>query len=166
MIGRKAVFIDRDDTIAKNVPYCSDPDDFHLFPGVPEAIKKLNDAGYLVIMVTNQSGINRGYFTLNTLEEIHAKMNAEIEAEGGHIDKIYFCPHRPDENCRCRKPNTLMGERAVEEFGIDVKQSYMIGDSDVDVGFGERLGCNVIRVGENLSFKEATDMICNNCFSE
>lgn len=159
MSGRKAVFIDRDDTVAKNVPYCSDPKDFVLFPGVPEQIRRLNDAGYLVIMITNQSGINRGYFTLETLEAIHAKMNSEIEAAGGHIDRIYFCPHRPDENCKCRKPNTQMGEEAVKDFDIDVANSFMIGDSDVDMGFGENLGCSTIRVSEEFTFADAVDWI-------
>ncbi len=156
---RKCVFIDRDDTVAKNVPYCDSPDKFHLFPGIPEQIRRLNEAGYLVIMITNQSGINRGYFTEETLKAIHDKMNREIEAAGGHLDAIYYCPHRPDENCACRKPNTLNGERAVKDFDIDVAQSYMIGDTDMDVGFGERLGCRTIKVGEDVSFKDAVDRI-------
>ncbi len=159
MSGRPCVFIDRDDTIAKDVPYCSRPEDFHLFPGIPEQIKRLNDAGYLVIMVTNQSGINRGYFSEDELKAIHDKMNAEIGAAGGRIDAIYYCPHRPDENCSCRKPNILMGERAIRDFGIDVKKSFMIGDSDADMGFGERLGCSTLRVSDGFSFKDAVDSV-------
>ncbi len=159
MTGRRCVFVDRDDTVAKNVPYCDSPDKFFLFPGVPEQIKRLNDAGFLVIMITNQSGVNRGYFSEETLKAIHDKMNREIEAAGGHLDAIYYCPHRPDENCKCRKPNTLMGERAVKDFGIDVKESYMIGDSDADVGFGERLGCATIKIGPDCSFGQAVDRI-------
>ena len=87
---RRCVFIDRDDTIAKDVPYCDSPDKFVLFPGIPEQIRRLNDAGFLVIMITNQSGINRGYFTEDTLKAIHEKMNADIEAGGGHIDDIFY----------------------------------------------------------------------------
>ena len=156
---RRCVFIDRDDTIAKDVPYCDSPDKFVLFSGIPEQIRRLNDAGFLVIMITNQSGINRGYFTEDTLKAIHDKMGLEIEAGGGHIDDIFYCPHRPDENCACRKPKTLMGEMAAEKYGIDLKRSYMVGDSDVDMGFGEKLGCRTIRVGENFSFKDAVDAI-------
>ena len=161
MSGRRCVFIDRDDTIAKDVPYCDSPDKFHLFPGIPEQIKRLNDAGFLVIMITNQSGIGRGYFTEETLGKIHKKMNSDIEAAGGHIDAIYYCPHRPDENCQCRKPKTLMGERAVKDFDIDVKKSYMIGDSDADMGFGKALGCVTLRIDEETDFKDAVDMILN-----
>ena len=159
MTLRRCVFIDRDDTIAKDVPYCDSPDKFHLFPGIPEQIKRLNDAGFLVIMITNQSGIGRGYFTEDTLGKIHEKMNSDIEAAGGHIDAIYYCPHRPDENCQCRKPKTAMGEKAVKEHGIDVNRSYMVGDSDADMGFGDRLGCSTIRVDGNFKFKDAVDKI-------
>ncbi len=155
----RCVFIDRDDTIAKDVPYCDSPEKFVLFPGIPEQIKRLNDAGFLVIIITNQSGINRGYFTEDTLKRIHEKMNADIEAGGGRIDDIFYCPHRPDENCACRKPKTLMGEMAAKKYDIDLKESYMIGDSDADMGFGERLGCRSIRVGEGLAFKDAVDQV-------
>lgn len=158
-MSKRCVFIDRDDTIAKNVPYCDSPEKFVLFPGIPEQIRRLNDAGFLVIMITNQSGINRGYFTEDTLKRIHEKMNAEIEAGGGHLDDIYYCPHRPDENCECRKPNTRMGEMAAKKYDIDLKGSYMIGDSDADVGFGERLGCKAFKVSEGFTFKDAVDKI-------
>ncbi len=159
MSGRKCVFIDRDDTIAKDVPYCDSPDKFHLFPGVPEQIKRLNDAGFLVIMITNQSGVGRGYVTEETLGRIHQKMNAEIEAAGGHIDRIYYCPHRPDEHCACRKPKTQMGEIAIREFGIDPAESYMVGDSDADMAFGEGLGCRTIRVSREFTFGDAVSSI-------
>ncbi|MBO4551865.1 MAG: HAD family hydrolase [Candidatus Methanomethylophilaceae archaeon] len=159
MSGRRCVFIDRDDTIAKDVPYCDSPDKFHLFPGVPGQIKRLNDAGFLVIMITNQSGIGRGYFTEDTLRKIHDKMNSEIEAGGGHLDAIYYCPHRPDENCPCRKPKTLMGERAVKDFDIDVSESFMVGDSDADMAFGKSLGCRTVRVSSDFTFADAVDRI-------
>ena len=158
-MSNRCVFIDRDDTIAKDVPYCDSPDKFVLFPGIPGQIKRLNDAGFLVIMITNQSGINRGYFTEDTLKKIHEKMEAEIEAGGGHIDDIFYCPHRPDEKCRCRKPNTLMGETAAEKYDIDLKGSYMIGDSDADMEFGKRLGCRTVRVCDDFGFKDAVDAI-------
>lgn len=160
-MSKRCVFIDRDDTIAKDVPYCDSPDKFVLFPGIPEQIKRLNDAGFLVIMITNQSGINRGYFTEDTLKKIHEKMNFEIEAGGGHIDDIFYCPHRPDENCDCRKPKTQMGEMASKKYDIDLKGSYMVGDSDADMGFGERLGCKTIRVNGSFAFKDAVDVILN-----
>ncbi len=159
MYGNKAVFIDRDDTIAKDVPYCSKPEDLVLFDGVPAAIRKLNDAGYLVILITNQSGISRGYFNEETLSQIHEKMIADIEVEGGHLDDIFFCPHHPDDNCGCRKPDVGMGIAAVKKYHIDLKSSYMIGNSDADVKFGETLGCKTIKVSEELSFCDAVDRI-------
>ena len=159
MSGRRCVFIDRDDTIAKDVPYCDSPEKFVLFPGIPEQIRRLNEAGFLVIMITNQSGIGRGYFSEETLRAIHDKMNREIEAAGGHIDAIYYCPHRPDENCPCRKPKTLMGERAVRDYDIDVGKSFMVGDSDADMGFGQGLGCCTIKIDTGTTFKEAVDRI-------
>ncbi len=158
-MSNKCVFIDRDDTIAKNVPYCDSPDKFNLYPGVPQQIKKLKDAGFLVIMITNQSGINRGYFTVETLNAIHEKMNKEIEAAGGCIDAIYYCPHRPDEKCKCRKPNAQLGKLAVSEYDIDISRSYMVGDSDMDEGFAKNLGCQFCKVGEGTDFNSCVDFI-------
>ena len=156
----KAVFIDRDDTIAKDVPYCDDSAKFEIYPFVPSAISRLNKAGYLVIVITNQSGINRGYFTEEVLSRIHARMVSDIESGGGHIDDIFFCPHTPEENCLCRKPEIGMGLAALEKYGIDPKQSYMIGDHDKDMEFGRRLGCKgCIKVSEDFTFEDAVDEI-------
>ncbi|NLF33316.1 MAG: HAD-IIIA family hydrolase [Thermoplasmatales archaeon] len=159
MYGKKAVFIDRDDTIAKDVPYCRDPGDFHLFPGVPESIARLNRAGYLVIVVTNQSGVARGILDAGILESIHEKMRVEVAAGGGRIDDVLFCPHHPDDLCLCRKPEIGMGEQAVAKHGIDTRSSYMIGDKDKDVEFGRRLGCRTIKVSESFTFADAVDEI-------
>ena len=159
MFGRKAILIDRDDTIAKDVPYCDDPNNLVLFKGVPQSIKRLNDAGYLVIIVTNQSGIGRGRFTEDTLTKIHEKMIFDIEHGGGHVDDIFFCPHHPDDKCGCRKPSIGMGIAAVKKHHIDVKGSFMIGNSDSDMEFGENLGCNTLRVSEEFTFNDAVDWI-------
>lgn len=159
MFGQRAVFIDRDDTIAKDVPYCSDPDLFNLFEGVPEAVKKLNDAGYLVIVITNQSGIGRGYFDEETLGRIHGKLKAKVAEAGGHIDDIFYCPHTPDDHCSCRKPEIGMGIAAMMKHGIDPSRSFMIGDHDKDMEFGRRLGCKGIKVSESFTFSDAVDAI-------
>jgi len=159
-MASKAVFIDRDDTLAKDIPYCDDPDRFCVYPDVPAAIARLNSAGFLVIVITNQSGIGRGYFTEETLGKVHAKMLSQIESGGGRVDDIFFCPHTPEDHCSCRKPEIGMGLKAVEKYGIDVSQSYMVGDADKDIQFGERLGCRrSIKVGEGLSFSDAVDII-------
>ena len=156
----KAVFVDRDDTLAKNVPYCDDPDKFHLFPGVPQAVKRLNDAGYLVIVITNQSGIGRGYFDEATLQSVHDKLKRDVESGGGHIDDIFYCPHTPSDGCGCRKPEIGMGTAAVAKYDIDVSKSYMVGDSNADMGFGKKLGCRkCYRVSKEYTFCDAVDDI-------
>lgn len=159
MFGPKVVFVDRDDTIAPDVPYCDDPKKFNIFSYVPEAIKRLNEAGYMVIIITNQSGIGRGHFDKDTLDRIHTKMISQVEAGGGRIDDLFYCPHRPDENCLCRKPEIGMGEQAVRKYGISLSRSFMIGDSDKDIEFGERLGCKAIQVGKEVTFSDAVDEI-------
>lgn len=159
MFGQRAVFIDRDDTIAKDVPYCSDPDLFNLFEGVPQAVKRLNDAGYLVIVITNQSGIGRGYFDEETLGRIHAKLREKVAEAGGHIDDIFYCPHTPDDHCSCRKPEIGMGMAAMMKHGIDPSRSYMVGDHDKDMEFGRRMGCKGIKVSPGFSFSDAVDAI-------
>jgi len=159
MFGRKAVLVDRDDTLAKDVPYCDDPGKFNLFPGVPKAISRLNEAGYIVIVITNQSGIARGLFDEDALEAIHDKMIREIEAGGGRIDGIFFCPHHPDEGCTCRKPETDMGTSAIVAHNINPKESFMIGDLEKDMEFGRRLGLRTYQVSEKRTFVDVVDEI-------
>lgn len=163
LFGNRAVFVDRDDTLVKNVPYCNNPDDLSVLPGVPEAVRRLNDAGFLVIMITNQSGIGRGYLDEDILSQIHERLESELSEAGAHLDDIFFCPHRPDEGCSCRKPEIGMGMSAIEKYHIDSRRSFMIGDSDGDMGFGEKMGCTTYRVGPELSFPDVVDMIIAGC---
>lgn len=163
----KAVFIDRDGTIARDVPYCSRPEDFELLPGVTEGIKLLKEHGFKVVVITNQSGVGRGYFSEHTLSLIHQKMMAELDKGGAAVDGIYYCPHHPDDDCACRKPRTKMLERAASELDIDISQSYMIGDSKLDMDLAQNAGCTGILLkpsekGDILnvhSFKGAADSI-------
>lgn len=159
MFGRKAVFIDRDDTIVKDVPYCNDPEKLQLLPGVPKAISRLKEAGYLVIVVTNQSGIARGLFDENILDNVHDKMIREIAAGGGEIDDIFFCPHDPEGGCGCRKPEIGMGVAAIMKHHINPTVSFMIGDRDKDIEFGKRLGLKTYMVSEKMTFVDAVDDI-------
>jgi len=141
---QKAVFLDRDGTIAKDVHYCRRVEDFEILPHVPEAIRLLNQEGYKVVVITNQSGIARGYFSEATLSLIHRKMVATLERAGAHIDAVYVCPHHPDEGCDCRKPSPTLAIRAVADIGIALDQSYMIGDDPKDVKAGRAAGCRTI----------------------
>lgn len=140
----KAVFLDRDGTIAEDVNYCRRPEDFHLFPWTPKAIRLLNEAGFKVIIITNQSGIARGYFTEETLARIHEKMLKELTEQGARIDGVYYCPHHPDDNCECRKPKTALFHRAAKDFNLDFKNSWVVGDSWRDVEAGKRIGAKTI----------------------
>ena len=159
LFGSRAVFVDRDDTLAPNVPYCSDPDLFVPYDDVPRGIARLKEAGFLVIVVTNQSGLGRGYFDEHTLSSIHSKLFKVVEAGGGRIDDVFYCPHRPDEGCGCRKPRTGMGAAAVRKHSINPFQSYMVGDSDADMEFGRHMGCKTFRVGKGVTFSDAVDFI-------
>ncbi len=160
VFGKSAVFVDRDDTLAKDVPYCSRPEDLKLLAGAGRAIKGLNEAGYLVIVITNQSGIGRGLFDEAMLERIHDKLKSELAKSGAHLDAIYHCPHRPEAGCRCRKPDLGMIEQAMADFDIDILSSYVIGDSDNhDMELAKRIGCPGVKVGEGFGLAEAVDGI-------
>ncbi|MBI4302337.1 MAG: D-glycero-beta-D-manno-heptose 1,7-bisphosphate 7-phosphatase [Chloroflexi bacterium] len=142
--AKGAVFLDRDGTIARDVPYCRRVEDFELLPTVPQAIRLFNERGFRVVVVTNQSGIARGYFTEAILAEMHHKMQTELAQHGAWVDAIYHCPHHPDQGCGCRKPGTALFRQAAQELGLNLSASYVIGDSDMDVEAGQRLGCQTI----------------------
>ena len=137
----KAVFLDRDGTIAKDVHYCHRVEDFEILPTVPQAIRLLNGCGFKVVVVTNQSGIARGYFTEGTLLQIHQHMRQELAKYGARVDTTYYCPHHPDDGCECRKPMPGLLLKAVEELGIDLRRSFMVGDKEMDIRAGKAVGC-------------------------
>lgn len=158
---QKAIFLDRDGTINKYVGFLRNIDDFELIEGVPEAIKLINQSGYLAIVVTNQPVIARGEVSWEELNEIHRKMATLLGKDGAYIDGLYICPHHPDKgfegerpeykiDCDCRKPKPGMLLQAAKDFNIDLKKSYMIGDSHRDVEAGENAGVKTsIKVEEN-----------------
>jgi histidinol-phosphate phosphatase family protein len=145
----RAVFLDRDGTIAKDVHYCRRPEDFHILPRVPQAIRLLNQHGFKVVVITNQSGIARSYFTEETLSRIHDRMKSDLQRDGASIDAIYVCPHHPDEGCECRKPKPLLLLRAAREIGITLDRSYMVGDDVKDVQAGRAAGCRTVWLTAN-----------------
>lgn len=157
-MAEPAVFIDRDDTINPDVPYCSDPADFELMPGAAEGIERLNEAGLTVIVVTNQSGIARGYFDEATLEAIHDKMHRLLAEEGASVEDVYHCPHHPDDGCECRKPGTAMLEQAARDHGIDLSASAMVGDRVMDVVAAHRVGALGVIIPSEKGQKELETM--------
>jgi histidinol-phosphate phosphatase family protein len=147
----KGVFIDRDGTLNRDVPYCSRPQDFELLPGAGESLRLLKAAGFKIIVVTNQSGIARGYFTKETLELIHNKMRSDLAGYGAGVDAVYYCPHHPNDGCDCRKPEPKMVLEAAKDLNIDLSQSYVIGDDKKDVEMGIRAGCRKsLRINSNM----------------
>jgi len=119
----KAIFIDRDGTIAKDVRYCSRPEDFEFLPAVLEGLRLLAKTDYKLIVITNQSGIARGYFTEVTLGKIHEIMKRSITEKGGRIDAIYYCPHHPNDKCDCRKPQIGLFKTAARDWDINLTES-------------------------------------------
>lgn len=157
---QKAIFLDRDGTINVYKGFLTNIDDFELIDGVPEAIKKINESGYLAIVVTNQPVIARGEMTFEELDEIHNKMETLLGEKGAYIDALYFCPHHPHKgyegevpelkfDCECRKPKPGMILKAVEDFNIDLSLSWMIGDGENDILCGKNAGCNTILISNN-----------------
>ena len=149
----RAVFLDRDGTIASDIPYCRRIEDFKILPGVPSAIGLLNRQGFRVVVITNQSGIARGYYTEETLTLIHNKMRGELREAGASIDAIYVCPHHPDERCECRKPKPTLIMKAADDLGILLEHSYMVGDDAKDIQAGRAAGCRTIWLTADPTFQ-------------
>ncbi|MFM8551126.1 MAG: lipopolysaccharide heptosyltransferase II [Nitrospiraceae bacterium] len=156
------VLLDRDGTVNRDTSYIKSPDELVLLPGVVEAVARLKQAGARLVLVTNQSGVARGFFTVEALKAVHAKLLALLEAGGGTLDAIYFCPHHPDDACLCRKPNSAMAERAAADLGLDLSAGYVVGDQARDIELGRRIGARTVLVttgptsAESLAALEAS----------
>lgn len=144
---RRAVFMDRDGTISEEVGYVNHPARYRVFPYSAEAVRLLNEAGWLAILVTNQAGVARGYFTEDLIAAVHDRLKGELEREGARLDAVYYCAHHPSVgespyrvDCDCRKPRPGLIRRAAEEFNIDLAQSWMIGDRYSDVELAHNAG--------------------------
>ena len=143
-----AVFIDRDDTLMPDSGYCSDPKDVRIFPGVPEALHRLKSNGFKLIIITNQSGIGRGLFTMDQYRAVEAEVLRQLGL--GLIDATYFCPHVPGQQSTHRKPAPGMIVDATREHQIDVSRSFLIGDAEIDVECAHNAGVRAIRVRTGL----------------
>lgn len=166
--GRRAVFLDRDGTINEEKNYLHRVEDFEFIPGAPEAIRCLKEAGFLVVVVTNQSGVGRGYYSMEDVDTLHRHIQAELARIGASIDGFYVCPHHPSEgvgdyrqDCDCRKGNPGMLLQAAAEHHVDLTRSFMVGDKVADVEAGERAGCTPLLVMTGYGEREAQKMLSN-----
>ena len=156
----KAIFLDRDGVLNKNRDdYVKSTKELEIFSNIGKEILKLKMKGFLIIVITNQSVINRKIITIKELEEIHLTIQKFLMKNNTSIDKFYFCPHRPDENCDCRKPKPGLILQAINEFSIDVSKSWMVGDSKTDIQAGEKAGCKTILLKKNDSFTNILKII-------
>lgn len=154
---RKAVFLDRDGTINEDPGYVSDPSQIRLIPRSGEAVAALVGHGFLIVVVSNQSGIARGIIPVGMISTIHERINQLLGEFGGRVDHFLYCPHHPDERCACRKPKTKLLVDAVRDYGIDITQSVVVGDRRTDVELGQFAGCRaslLVRTGEGRRFEE------------
>ena len=147
------VFIDRDGTISEEVGYVNHISRYQVYPWTAEAIRNFNTAGLKVIVVTNQAGVARGYFTEELVKQVHEKLAMDLACAGAQLDAIYYCPHHPSvgeppyrQSCDCRKPKTGMLERATAEFGIDLSRSFVVGDRYGDIELAHNAGARSIFV--------------------
>jgi D-glycero-D-manno-heptose 1,7-bisphosphate phosphatase len=152
-MANRAVFMDRDGTINEEVGYVNHLERFFLLPGAGQAIRLLNQHGLKAVVITNQSGVARGYFPESLIHDVHRRMEGLLEREGAYLDGIYYCPHHPDagsppyrQKCRCRKPDTGMVEEASKALNLDCSKSYVIGDRGKDLEFAYRTGARGILV--------------------
>jgi D-glycero-D-manno-heptose 1,7-bisphosphate phosphatase len=152
----KLVILDRDGTINEDsADYIKHPDEWLPLPGALQAIARLNHAGWHVVVASNQSGLGRGLFDVSTLNAMHAKMHKMLATFGGRVDAVFYCPHGPEEACRCRKPEPGLFEQIGERYGIDLRQVPVVGDTARDVVAGVAAGCepHLVFTGKGAAFK-------------
>ncbi|MCU0642135.1 MAG: D-glycero-beta-D-manno-heptose 1,7-bisphosphate 7-phosphatase [archaeon] len=147
----KAVILDRDGVINEDTGYVHKIDDFRVLSGVYDALKRLQDAGFRLIVITNQSGIGRGYYTERDFLELNDYMIKLFAERGIKIEKTYYCPHKPEDGCKCRKPSPLLCERAIKEYDLSREESWVVGDKMDDARMGEACGLRTILVESNYT---------------
>ena len=154
-----AVFLDRDGTINQDTGYIDSPERLFIIDGAASAIKRLNSKGFRVVVITNQSGVGRGYFTKEAADSVNKKLEEVLKREGAHLDGIYYCPHHPDDNCECRKPRIGLLEKAKNDLAIDFKKSYVIGDKGSDIEIAQSIGGKgiLVLIGSGKDEKQKLD---------
>jgi D-glycero-D-manno-heptose 1,7-bisphosphate phosphatase len=143
---RRFVLLDRDGTINVEREYLSDPDELELYPNTLDGLRRLQGLGFGLVVVTNQSAIGRGFFDRERLEEIHLRLKDILGRGGVRLDGIFVCPHTPDDDCQCRKPQPGLALDAAKELGFEPAQAFVIGDKACDIGLGQRIGATTLLV--------------------
>jgi len=146
MHRRRFVLLDRDGTVMVEKHYLADPEGVELYPGAAAALRRLSQLGLGLAVITNQSGVGRGYFDLARLAEIHRRLERELEREGVRLDGIFFCPHHPDAGCACRKPRTGLVERAARLLDFEPSRAFVVGDLPSDVALARALAATSVLV--------------------
>ncbi|WP_343042227.1 HAD family hydrolase [Ornithinibacillus caprae] len=163
------IFLDRDgvinEVLSKRVKFVNKPKDFYLLDGVGEAIKRLNDAGYKVFVVTNQGGIGLGYMKETALHDVHDKMKADLAEYDATVDDIAYCPHKPHSGCACRKPEPQMILELAKKHDIDLAKSYMVGDREPDIEAGKKAGTKTVLVGNREDTEADADFYFSDLLS-
>jgi len=165
LLGAKAVFLDRDGTINDNRHgYVHTIEEFEFMPGAIEALKELSKTDYRIVIVTNQSGIGRGFYAEQDFEALSDWFLSTLATEGVRIDRIYHCPHTPEDRCSCRKPEIGMLSKAVADLGISLKDSWMVGDDAKDILMGRRANMKTVKIGDQIpcSLKVQPDAYSDN----
>ncbi len=147
----KVIILDRDGTIVVDRHYLSDPDALEFEPGAAAGLLRMSDMGFRLVVITNQSGIARGFFSHARLDEIHGRLKQMLGAAGVRLDGIYYCPHAPDDECDCRKPKLGLMRQASLDLEFDMSESIVIGDKDSDIEFGDRAGALTMLIGRRGS---------------
>ena len=159
-IDQKVVFLDRDGVINKDSPeYIKDWKEFEFIPGSRRALRRLAAAKVTTIIISNQSAVNRGLMDIKTLHGIHRKLKEAVTESGGHIEDIFYCPHRPDENCRCRKPQTGLIQQACLRYHINTDKAIMVGDNAKDIECARNAGCAAAVLVRSGYGKKAADIL-------
>ena len=159
----KYLFIDRDGVINRDpggwtkTNYVTNWKDFHFIPGTLEALKILKDKGIKVVVASNQGGVNKGLYTKDELDKVTSHMLKEIKKSGGAIEEVFYCIHKDEDNCECRKPKPGMLEMASKKYGVDPKMTYFVGDDKKDILAGKKIGCKTVLVLSGKSSREMAD---------
>lgn len=155
-MSRRYVLLDRDGTVIVDKHYLSDPEQVEFLPGVVEGLRRMADLGWGLVLLTNQSGVGRGYFDVKSVDLVHERLSEMLRGAGLRFDGIYHCPHAPEEECACRKPASGMAEQAAADLGFELGDCVVVGDKEADVRLGKNIGAFsiLVRTGKGAAHEE------------